>query len=152
MSKQFQLRRGTTADNESFTGAEGELTLDTEKKQLHIHDGETAGGTAMDYVVEWQMPNIDNNFTWFRKYVSGWVEQGGQTPGEPQATSITITLPVTMTDGNYYVGFMSNSTGPNGYVFRVPNRTTTTFTINVDTFASKNPTSTKVWMVCGMAA
>lgn len=151
MSKQFQLRRGTTEDNESFTGAEGELTLDIDTKQIHIHDGETIGGITMDYVVAWQMPSIDNNFTWYRKYASGFVEQGGQTPGETQSTAVTITLPITMKDGNYYVGITSNAQ-PNGYVFRATDRTTTTFKITPDKFASTNPISTKVWTVSGLAA
>lgn len=44
MSKQFQVRRGNTADNTSFVGAEGEVTFDTQLKRLHIHDGTTVGG------------------------------------------------------------------------------------------------------------
>ena len=30
MATQLQLRKGTTSDNDSFIGAEGELTYDTE--------------------------------------------------------------------------------------------------------------------------
>ena len=29
MSKQWQIRRGTTAENDAFTGASGEITMDT---------------------------------------------------------------------------------------------------------------------------
>ena len=39
MTTQLQLRRGTTAQNRVFTGAQGELTYDTELKQLRVHDG-----------------------------------------------------------------------------------------------------------------
>ena len=48
MAKQIQLRRGTTAENNAFKGALGELTYDTEKKQLRVHDGFTVGGKAID--------------------------------------------------------------------------------------------------------
>lgn len=41
---QLQLRRGTTAENDAFTGAQGELTYDTEENNIRIHDGQTAGG------------------------------------------------------------------------------------------------------------
>jgi len=41
---QVQFRRGTTAQHSSFTGALGEVTLDTDKDTLIIHDGATAGG------------------------------------------------------------------------------------------------------------
>ena len=41
---QTQLRRGTTAEHATFTGAVGEATVDTTKDTLVIHDGATAGG------------------------------------------------------------------------------------------------------------
>ncbi len=44
MSKQLRLRRGTTAEHSEFTGAEGEITVDTDKDTLVVHDGATAGG------------------------------------------------------------------------------------------------------------
>ena len=44
MPKQVKLRRGTTAQHSSFTGALGEVTVDTSKKTVVVHDGATAGG------------------------------------------------------------------------------------------------------------
>ena len=44
MAKQIQLRRGTTAENNAFTGAVGEVSVDTDKDVLVVHDGVTAGG------------------------------------------------------------------------------------------------------------
>ena len=41
---QVKLRRGTTAQHGSFTGAEGEVTVDTDKDTVVVHDGSTAGG------------------------------------------------------------------------------------------------------------
>jgi hypothetical protein len=46
MATQVQFRRGTTVQNNAFTGAQGELTVDTDLKTLRIHDGTTAGGGA----------------------------------------------------------------------------------------------------------
>ena len=40
----LQLRRGTTTEHASFTGAEGEVTVNTTKDTLVVHDGSTAGG------------------------------------------------------------------------------------------------------------
>jgi hypothetical protein len=40
----IQLRRGTTAQHASFTGLVGEVTVDTDKDTLVVHDGVTAGG------------------------------------------------------------------------------------------------------------
>jgi len=42
-----QIRRGTTAQTASFTGALAELTVDTDQKTVVVHDGVTAGGTAL---------------------------------------------------------------------------------------------------------
>lgn len=47
MSKRIQLRRGTASENSSFTGAVGEVTVDTTNKTLRVHDGTTSGGTTL---------------------------------------------------------------------------------------------------------
>jgi len=52
MPKQVRLRRGTTAQHTTFTGAEGEVTFDTSKKVLVLHDGVTAGGKPVDGFVK----------------------------------------------------------------------------------------------------
>jgi hypothetical protein len=44
MATQVQIRRGTAAENDAFTGAAGELTYDTTNKRVRIHDGGTTGG------------------------------------------------------------------------------------------------------------
>ena len=47
MATQVQFRRGTTTQNNAFTGAIGEITYDTEVKTLRLHDGSTAGGGSV---------------------------------------------------------------------------------------------------------
>ena len=47
MPSVLQLRRGTTSQNNAFTGAIGELSYDTEVDTIRVHDGSTAGGFAM---------------------------------------------------------------------------------------------------------
>ena len=47
MAKLLKLRRGTTTQHGSFTGAEGEVTIDTTKDTAVIHDGSTQGGTPL---------------------------------------------------------------------------------------------------------
>jgi hypothetical protein len=42
-----QLRRGTDTEHSSFTGAEGEVTVDTTNDTLRVHDGTTAGGIRL---------------------------------------------------------------------------------------------------------
>ena len=47
MAKLLKLRRGTTSQHNTFTGAEGEVTIDTTKDTAVVHDGSTAGGTPL---------------------------------------------------------------------------------------------------------
>jgi len=47
MSRQVKLRRGTAAQHSSFTGVEGEVTVNTTGKELRVHDGGTAGGVKV---------------------------------------------------------------------------------------------------------
>lgn len=44
MATQLQLRRGTTVENDGFTGALAEVTVDTDTHELRVHDGSTQGG------------------------------------------------------------------------------------------------------------
>jgi hypothetical protein len=44
MATILQLRRGTTTQHSAFTGAVGEVTVDTTKDTVVVHDGSTAGG------------------------------------------------------------------------------------------------------------
>ena len=58
MATQLKIRRGTTAEHASFTGAEGEITLDTTKDTLVAHDNYTAGGRPM---LREDLNNLANN-------------------------------------------------------------------------------------------
>ena len=44
MAVTVQFRRGTTAQNNSFTGSVGELSVNTTTNTIRVHDGSTAGG------------------------------------------------------------------------------------------------------------
>ncbi len=44
MSEQLQLRRGTASQVASFTGAQGEVIVDTTNNRAVVNDGSTAGG------------------------------------------------------------------------------------------------------------
>lgn len=47
MSIAVKLRRGTTVEHASFTGLEAEITVDTTKDTIVVHDGVTAGGIPL---------------------------------------------------------------------------------------------------------
>lgn len=104
-------------------------------------------------IIEKQDPTAQNNYTWYRKYADGWVEQGGIIETNIDAAH-TNNLLVTMADTNYTVLVTREGTGHygnniNGAWNEVYNKTTTTFT----TWGKYGSISTKLsWQVSGMAA
>ena len=58
MAKLLKLRRGTTSQHSSFTGAEGEVTIDTSKDTAVVHDGSQAGGRPL---AREDLNNVANN-------------------------------------------------------------------------------------------
>ena len=128
MARQVQIIKGTTAQNEAFTGAEGALSYDSQKKNLHVHDGATEGGfeipsSAMaDYVIYWDSGDATDHShakpgvttpasgTWYRLYKSGWVEQGGSV-GNPNNGCILVTLPISMSSTSFTALASGNTTG-----------------------------------------
>ena len=122
MARQVQIIKGTTEQNDAFTGAEGVLTYDTETKNLRIHDGTTEGGfeipsSAMgDYVIYWDSadsadhshakPGVSTptNHGWYRYYKSGWVEQGGRSKTTTNASGVTVDFSIPVSASSF-VGF-----------------------------------------------
>lgn len=47
MTRVLQIRRGSSAQNDNFTGLAGEITFDTTNKTMRVHDGETLGGFTL---------------------------------------------------------------------------------------------------------
>jgi hypothetical protein len=47
MATSIRLRGGTTSQHSSFTGAAKEITVDTDKNTIVVHDGSTAGGIPL---------------------------------------------------------------------------------------------------------
>ena len=58
-------------------------------------------------LIAFQIPTSSNNYTWYRKYRDGWVEQGGNitslTGSSNTWITVAVSLPVEMSDGNYTV-------------------------------------------------
>lgn len=103
----------------------------------------------IDYVVEsWK----DGSGGWYRKYRSGWVEQGGYTPSNTGVN--TITLLVEMADANYSAlisySCTGDSTDTDGATSCpvVSDRTTTSIRIN----QTKKSNDSSYWEVKGDAA
>ena len=159
MSKQIQIRRGTTNANDLFVGAEGELSMDTTTKGVRIHDGTTVGGFKIDTVVMFQAPTPENGYTWARKYSSGWVEQGGYFDNGSAVrdkSGIVVNMPVEMADANYFVNAFAykndNSISNRATTTNLYNKTTTSMSLGWYGIGSPDVAQYLVWKVEGMAA
>ena len=47
MASRIRFRRGTSTEHATFIGAEAEITVNTTKDTIVLHDGSTAGGFEM---------------------------------------------------------------------------------------------------------
>ena len=74
MSKLLQLRGGTTSEHSSFTGAVREVTVDTTKDTLVVHDGSTAGGFALPRTAAEVSALISNDAIDSQHYAAGSID------------------------------------------------------------------------------
>jgi len=54
-------------------------------------------------VIAFQAPTAANNYTWYRKYADGWIEQGGYYVYTTSDVNFQIVLPESMESANYTV-------------------------------------------------
>ena len=155
MARQVQLRRGTTAENDNFIGAAGELTFDTTTGAVRAHDGSKQGGHMLDSVVAYKLPTSESK-TWYRKYASGWVEQGGIVNAtQYNTTTVNVTFPIPMADSNYYANANANTAGHQetwAINARCAAKTQTGMSVHGANNANAAYTGPCSWKVSGLAA
>ena len=105
-----------------------------------------------DFVVAFQKPTSANGYTWYRKYKSGWVEQGGSyemTIGTANA-QFSISLPVEMANVRYTASVNVQGGWATENVAQIEGNTTTV----LNGYAKSSNSSTKyiLWQVSGMFA
>jgi hypothetical protein len=104
MATQVQFRRGSTAQNDVFTGAVGEITVDTTLYTLRTHDGVTPGGVATVGTTAVQ--------TLTNKTLTSPI-LGGNVTGTANISSLTgfISASGNITGGNITTGGLITATG-----------------------------------------
>ena len=106
-------------------------------------------------VVEFQAPTVANNYTWYRKYADGWVEQGGLYIDDSGSgsTEYNVVFPIIMANNTYITSCFTDeinydSTSPN-YPLFCSGLTTTGMTLKA---AWRRANYRYHWEVKGMAA
>ena len=87
MPTAVQFRRGTTSQHSSFTGAAGEITVDTDKDVVVVHDGSTAGGFPLAAIAKAQTFTAAQRGT-----VSALTDGATITPNFATANNFSVTL------------------------------------------------------------
>lgn len=103
-------------------------------------------------VIDFQTPTSNNNYTWYRKYADGWVEQGGVVT-TTNSYEQTIVLPVSMSDAHYTITATGGDTpGGGGYqTVSWRGQTSTQFGV-FSAYGGTWYANTIYWRVEGMAA
>lgn len=87
MAKPLRPKRGTTAKNDAFTGLASEITIDTDKRSIRVHDGVTAGGHEI-------LPKAKNDELYAPKDLDVGVTSFNGSKG-----SVTYSAPVSSVNG-----------------------------------------------------
>ena len=106
MAQQVQIRRGTTAEHNSFTGAVGEITVDTDKDTVVVHDNSQAGGYPMANLKTAQEFTATQNFnatTLTDGATISWDVSANQVTSVTLGGNRTFGAPTNQKDGGVYV-------------------------------------------------
>ena len=108
-----------------------------------------------DYVIETQIPTPENNYTWYRLYKSGWVEQGGYVSYtgswiEGHIDSVVLPIEFANTDYRIMIGRTLPADGDILTSYDI-NKTTTGF--GISSYAVNQSTAVASnWFAVGMSA
>ena len=125
-----------------------------DKADRDLQNVDTVSGG--DAVIAFQRPTAENNYTWFRKYASGWVEQGGRITTTNTWGVATATLPIEMADTNYTIfitDIRPDTTAFTDQTNTTNRHTTRSSVANITTTSFQHQTHDTIsWLVSGMAA
>lgn len=155
VNKDYVDNQIPTVNDPTITITQGGVTKGS--FSLNQSTGDTialdAGTLDPHRVIEFQAPTAGNNYTWYRRYADGWVEQGGRASvtGYGQTSNSTVNLPVTMSDTNFFAQAIILGVGENigvGQEVAILSASQISLRINY----SSTLTRTLSWEVKGMSA
>ena len=108
--------------------------------------------------MEQQDPTAANNYTWYRLYNDGWVEQGTRTAIISNNSNVTVVFPIEMADHHYIATmaqYCSLASDYNVWYYNqgaIMARTTTGMTLTNRRFTGNTTLAIDImWQVSGMA-
>ena len=108
MATAIQRRRGTTTQHGSFTGLAGEITIDTDKNTIVVHDGSTAGGYPLaKYSDVSALGGADITDVVAGAGLTGGATSGSATINVIGGNGITVTADEVTTDDTYVKALFS---------------------------------------------
>lgn len=151
MARQIQFRRGSAAEHDNFIGAVGEITVDTTNWTLHVHDGRRPGGVVLARAKDAPSDIITQTWyasdgrAWYRKYKSGWIEQGGTS------AVAAVRFPIAFSTTNYTISaiaeMISSDVGTISICYT--NKTVDGIDIQVRWNGAGADTVSRMWFACG---
>jgi len=105
--------------------------------------------SGADVVIEWQAPDPNNDYKWYRLYKSGWIEQGGKTTSRDE----TVTFPKAFMDTNYTIVGNEIFDSPEAeYELSIVRTSTTQARLYCDYAGGSYSGNGACWIAKGMAA
>lgn len=101
MPTQVQFRRGTATQNNAFTGAAGELSINSDNNSLRIHDGATAGGYEL---AKADLSNATGSISIQNLNVTGLSTFVGISTHQATLFGTQLSISGVTTSNAYYVG------------------------------------------------
>lgn len=159
MAKMFRPRRGTTEKNAALVGGVGELTVDTTKGTVRVHDGTTAGGTELartkDIPINTSQLTNDSGFLTAHQDLSAYAKTS-----DLSAYAKTSAIPTQTSQLTNNSGFITNTTtcfelkpgasaGHGGYIDFHYNNSTADYTSRIIEQASGTLSITGALTVAG---
>ena len=119
MPTTFQFRRGTTSQNNAFTGAAGEISIDTDTNAIRVHDGSTAGGATVGATITQDNSSNTNFNLYFNSTTSGSLAalkyDGGTLTFNPSTETLVVTNTTTTASTAKYADLAEKYTSDDDY-------------------------------------
>ena len=112
MATVLQLRRGNTATMQAFTGATGEIVVNTDTDVIHVHDGTTSGGFALQKAQKMVRVDFGSNAT-YETY--GTISDPAAIANSTYVTAVSMYASAAASNGTATTAYFGDENEFDGY-------------------------------------